>query len=381
MEMTICGIKVATKLGRCLVYFFQTLDDESKVVVEKPKKQQLAKPSSSSRSSSSSTTQNRKPTTHNSVAFPSKQAKKKVVPPTSTRSSSSSSSSSSRFDLSCGRFAPSSSLEHSRYLKEEARRTAALTADSSKSKKQRSSAKKKMSQMKSPHMSTNIKSTAIESPPKKEDTTDHLLPKNIKVLNVTRNAREESINTFDIRHRMSRFEKDTSSSSTNREKVSTPPVEIDDLSLDSEGSDSDDSFEKRRASYRQTANKHKNLRKQKKKEAKLYLQSRNSQTLGSDLPLRLSGYQEHTKNRSSFRLDSPHTNATTPSSDDEFNGSIENLIPTSSSDKVPPPVPHLSPHQAKATSKTCEQKKTSLREKDEVRGSECKVCITSIFFC
>ena len=214
-------------------------------------------------------------------------------------------------------------------------------------------------------MSTNIKSITIESPPTKEDTTDHhLLPKNIKVLNVTRNAREESITTFDIRHRMSRFEKDTSSSFTKREKVSTPHVEIDDLSLDSE--DSEDSFGKRRASYRQTANKHKNIRKQKKKEAKLYLQSRNSQTLGSDLPLRLSGYQEHTNNSSSFRLrlDSPHTNMTTPSSDDEFNGSIENLVPSSSSDKVPPSVPSLlSPHQAKATSKTNEQKKTSLKSK------------------
>jgi len=166
---------------------------------------------------------------------------------------------------------------------------------------------------------------------------------------------------------MSRFEKDTSSSS-NREKVSTRPVEIGDLSLDSE--DSEDSFEKRRASYRQTANKHKNLRKQKKKkEAKLYLQSRNSQTLGSDLQLRLSGYQqEHTKNSSSFRLDSPHTNVTTPSSDDEFNGSIENLIPTSSSDKEPPSVPHLSPHQATATSKTNEQKKkTSLNLKSKFK--------------
>ena len=188
-------------------------------------------------------------------------------------------------------------------------------------------------------MSTNIKSTTIESPPTKEDTTDHhLLPKNIKVLNVTRNAREESITTFDIRHRMSRFEKDTSF--TNREKVSTPPVEIDDLSLDSE--DSEDGFEKRRASYRQTANKHKNLRKQKKKEAKLYLQSRNS----------------------SFRLDSPHTNSTTPSSNDEFNDSIENLVPSSANDKVPPPVPLLSPHQAnKSNPKTNEQKKTSLKSK------------------
>ena len=356
MEMSVCGIKVATKLGGCLVHFFQTLNGESEVVVEEPKKQQLAKPSSSSRSSSSPTThRHRKSTTHSFVVSPSKQAKKKGVPPTS--------SSSSRFDLTCGRSAPSSSLEHSRYLKEEARRTIALTAEpSSKSKKQRSSAKKKMSQMKSPHMSTNIKSTTIESPTKEDTTTDHLLPKNIKVLNVTRNAREESITTFDIRHRMSRFEKDTSSSSTNREKASTPPVEIDDLSLDSE--DSEDSFEKRRASYRQTANKHKNLRKQKKKEAKLYLQSRNSQTLGSDLQLRLSGYcQEHTKNSSSFRLDSPHTNVTTPSSDDEFNGSIENLIPTSSSDKEPPSVPHLSSHQAKAASKTSEQKKTSLKSK------------------
>ena len=339
MEMPICGIKVATKLGGCLIHFFQTLDDESEV--EEQKKQQLAKPSSSTRSPSSSTTQNRKPTTYESISSPSKQAKN--VPLTSAPTSSS-----SRFDLSCGRSAPS--LEHSRYLKEEARCTAAMTADpSSKSKKHRSNAKKKMIQMKSPHMSTNIKSTIIESPPKKEDTTeDHLLPKNIKVLNVTRNAREESITTFYIRHRMARFEKDATSSSTNREKVSTPPVEIDDLSLDSEDSDSKDSFEKRRASYRQTANKHKNLRKQKKKEAKLYLQSRNSQTLGSDLQLRLSGYQqEHTKSSSSFRLDSPHTNVTTPSSDDEFNGSIENLMPSSPSDKVPPSVPSLlSPHQA-----------------------------------
>jgi len=354
--MKICGIKVATKLGGCLVHFFQTLNGE-RVEVEEPKKQQL-----STRLSSSTTHRHRKSTTHSSVVSPSKQAKKKVVPPTS---------SSSRFDLTCGRFAPSSSLEHSRYLKEEARRTAALIVEpSSKSKKHRSSAKMKMSQMKSPHMSTNIKSTTIESPPKKEDTTDHLLPKNIKVLNVTRNAREESITTFDIRHRMSRFEKDTSSSS-NREKVSSPPVEIGDLSLDLDSeSDSEDSFEKRRASYRQTANKHKNLRKQKKKEAKLYLQSRNSQTLGGDLQLRLSGYQqEHTKNSSSFRLDSPHTNATTPSSDDEFNGSIENLIPTSSSDKEPPSVPHLSPHQGKATSKTtCEQKKTSLSLKSKFKS-------------
>ena len=163
MEMTICGIKVATKLGGCLVHFFQTLDGGNEVAVEPCKKQLTTKPSSSTRSPSSSTTQNRKPTTHNSVTSTSKQAKKKVVPPPTC------SSSSSRFDLTCGRFAPSSSLEHSR-LKEEARRTAALTAEpSSKSKKQRSSAKKKMSQMKSPHMSTNIKSTTIESPPKKED--------------------------------------------------------------------------------------------------------------------------------------------------------------------------------------------------------------------
>ena len=137
MEMSICRAKVATNLGKCLVHCFQTLNDESEVVVEEPKKQQLAKPSSSTRSPSSSTTQNRKPTTHNSVTSPSKQAKTKI-PPTSTRSSS-------RIDLSCGRSAPSSSLEHSRYLKEEARRTTALTAEpSSKSKKQRSSAKKKM---------------------------------------------------------------------------------------------------------------------------------------------------------------------------------------------------------------------------------------------
>ena len=131
MEMTICGIKVATKLGGCLVHFFQTLDDESEVVVEERPKKQLAKPSSSTRSPSYSTTQNRKSTTHNAVTSHSRQAKKKV-PPTSTCSSSSS----SRFDLSGGRCAPSSSLEHSRHLKEEARRTAALTAEpSSKSEK------------------------------------------------------------------------------------------------------------------------------------------------------------------------------------------------------------------------------------------------------
>lgn len=144
--------------------------------------------------------------------------------------------------------------------------------------------RKKMLQLKSPHMSTNIKTTAAAST-KKEDIKQHL-----QVLSVNRNGKEESIATFSVKQRMSAFEnkpiKMEDQLVTTVRRRSSSKENMTDLQKQL----SESSIEGRRASYRQTTNKDKMLRKQKREQAKLY--NRNSKTMGSDLSHRLSEYQE-----------------------------------------------------------------------------------------
>lgn len=143
---------------------------------------------------------------------------------------------------------------------------------------------RKMLQMKSPHMSTNIKTTAAAASTKKEDTKQHL-----RVLSVNRNGKEESITTFSIKQRMSAFEnkpiKMKDQPTTIRRRSSSKENMTD---LEKQSSES--TIEGRRSSYWQTTNKDKMLRKQKREQAKLY--NRSSRTMGSDLNQRLSEYQE-----------------------------------------------------------------------------------------
>ena len=137
-------------------------------------------------------------------------------------------------------------------------------------------------QMKSPHMSTNIKTTTASN--KKEDTTQHL-----QVLSVNRNGKEESITTFLIKQRMPAFENKPI-------KMKDQPTTVRRRSSSKENMTglekqlSESSIEGRRASYRQTTNKDKMLRKQKREQAKLY--NRSSRTMGNDLKHRLADYQE-----------------------------------------------------------------------------------------
>ena len=145
----------------------------------------------------------------------------------------------------------------------------------SKSSKQR----KKMLQMKSPHLSTNIKTTIASS-----KKGEHL-----QVLSVNRNGKEESITTFSIKQRMSAFENNPIKMEdqvvTTVRRRSSSKENMTDLQKQL----SESSIEERRSSYRQTTNKDKMLRKQKREQAKLY--NRSSRTMGSDLNHRLSEYQ------------------------------------------------------------------------------------------
>jgi len=131
--------------------------------------------------------------------------------------------------------------------------------------------RKKMLQMKSPHMSTNIKTTKAST--KKEDTKQH-----IQVLSVNRNGKEESITTFSFKQRMSAFE-------SKPIKIKAQPTTVRRRSSSKENMTglekqlSESSIEGRRASYRQTTNKDKMLRKQKREQAKLY--NRNSRISGN----------------------------------------------------------------------------------------------------
>ena len=147
-----------------------------------------------------------------------------------------------------------------------------------KSSKQR----KMMLQLKSPHMSTNIKTTTAAASTKKEDT------KQLQVLSVNRNGKEESITTFSIKQRMSAFENKPIKMKDQPTTVRRSSSKENMTGLEKQSSES--SIEGRRASYRQTTNKDKMLRKQKREQAKLY--NRNSRTMGSDLSHRLSEYQE-----------------------------------------------------------------------------------------
>ena len=153
-----------------------------------------------------------------------------------------------------------------------------------KSSKQR----KKMLQMKSPHMSTNIKTTAAAASTKKEDTKQH-----IQVLAINRNGKEESITTYSVKSRMSAFEKrpiTTNDQPTTVRRRSSSKENMTGLKKQASETSIDDSIEGRRSSYRQTIDKDKMLRKQKREQAKLY--NRSSRTMGSDLKHRLSDYQE-----------------------------------------------------------------------------------------
>jgi len=150
----------------------------------------------------------------------------------------------------------------------------------------KSSKREKMLQMKSPHMSTNIKTTSTVATTKREDTNTK---QHLQVLSVNRNGKEESITTFSVKQRMSAFENKPI-------KMKDQPTTIRRRSSSKENmtglekQSSESTIEGRRASYRQTTNKDKMLRKQKREQAKLY--NRNSKTMGSDLSHRLSEYQE-----------------------------------------------------------------------------------------
>jgi len=132
--------------------------------------------------------------------------------------------------------------------------------------------------MKSPHMSTNIKTT----------TASTMKGEHLQVLSVNRNGKEESITTFSIKQRMSAFEHKPikmKDQPTTVRRRSSSKENITGLEKQS----SESTIEGRRTSYRQTTNKDKMLRKQKREQAKLY--NRNSKTMGSDLSHRLSEYQ------------------------------------------------------------------------------------------
>ena len=103
----------------------------------------------------------------------------------------------------------------------------------------------------------------------------------VKVLSLARNGKQESITTFNIEDRMSRFQKaynhrvmEQQVYIENETQMEQFQVEEDEDAKNSSEEESETELERRRSSYRATANRSKDLRKQKMQDAKKYRKTR-----------------------------------------------------------------------------------------------------------